>query len=342
MSSGDESPARPAAPGNTPEPIVSIRLGEEEITAIDSLMSRLVSEFPDLEFERDLARLAVLCHELPESVRTTLIRFRLLNEPSGGFVLSGLPIDLDRIGPTPQTHEAIEFTDEVRRATGLHLLLASVLGAPISQAAVREGRMIVDVCPLPGDENTQLATSSTGGLTWHNEDAHHDLRADWILLMCLRNPDRVPTTFARVNDLRLPSDVTKKLYDECFTVVPDSSHLGGAGISLKVAVLSGDRRSPFVRVDPAFMPRELQEDDAAGPLDAIVKALDDNLQDVVLQPGDVMVIDNRRTVHGRRPFTPRFDGTDRWLRVMNVAADLRPSEGQRTGSHGRAIKPFYG
>lgn len=302
-------------------------------------MDDLATEMPGLDFESHMPRLAVRCHELPESVRQTLVYFRLLNTPRGGFVLSGLPIDLDHIGPTPHTHDAVEFTDEVRRATGLHLLLASLLGAPVSQAAVRGGRMIVDVCPLPGDENTQLATSSTGGLTWHNEDAHHELRADWILLMCLRNPDGIPTTFARVDDIELTPATAEKLRQRSFTVVPDSSHMDPTDKLPRVAVLSGDRDSPFVRVDPAFMPRELQEPDAVEALETIVAALDDSLQDVVLQPGDVMVIDNRRTVHGRRPFTPRFDGTDRWLRVMNVAADLRPSDGYRGGPHGRAIQP---
>jgi L-asparagine oxygenase len=33
----------------------------------------------------------------------------------------------------------------------------------------------------------------------------------------------------------------------------------------------------------------------------------------VLEPGDVLVIDNRTTVHGRSAFEPRFDGTDRFL-----------------------------
>jgi L-asparagine oxygenase len=34
---------------------------------------------------------------------------------------------------------------------------------------------------------------------------------------------------------------------------------------------------------------------------------------IVLETGDVLVIDNRKMVHGRSKFTPRYDGTDRFL-----------------------------
>jgi alpha-ketoglutarate-dependent taurine dioxygenase len=43
---------------------------------------------------------------------------------------------------------------------------------------------------------------------------------------------------------------------------------------------------------------------------------------VVLQAGDVLVIDNERAVHGRTPFVPRYDGTDRWLKRALVVTSL--------------------
>jgi alpha-ketoglutarate-dependent taurine dioxygenase len=43
---------------------------------------------------------------------------------------------------------------------------------------------------------------------------------------------------------------------------------------------------------------------------------------VVLSDGDVLVIDNDRAVHGRSPFVPRYDGTDRWLKRALVVREL--------------------
>jgi alpha-ketoglutarate-dependent taurine dioxygenase len=42
----------------------------------------------------------------------------------------------------------------------------------------------------------------------------------------------------------------------------------------------------------------------------------------VLADGDLLVIDNDRAVHGRTPFIPRYDGTDRWLKRALVVTSL--------------------
>ena len=39
----------------------------------------------------------------------------------------------------------------------------------------------------------------------------------------------------------------------------------------------------------------------------------DVAQGVYLQPGQTLLINNRKGAHSRTPFTARFDGTDRWL-----------------------------
>ena len=53
----------------------------------------------------------------------------------------------------------------------------------------------------------------------------------------------------------------------------------------------------------------------------------------------VLVVDNNTAVHGRTPFTPRFDGTDRWLQRTFVVADLAGSAGDRRG---RVITTHFG
>ncbi len=48
-----------------------------------------------------------------------------------------------------------------------------------------------------------------------------------------------------------------------------------------------------------------------------------------LTPGDLVIIDNRVTVHGRTAFQPRYDGADRWLQRTYVTTDLRRSRDHR-------------
>ena len=59
------------------------------------------------------------------------------------------------------------------------------------------------------------------------------------------------------------------------------------------------------------------------------------------EPGDLLIVDNHRALHGRKPFAPRYDGADRWLLRSFVTKDLRPSEAWRP-SDGRIVEPEYG
>ena len=69
----------------------------------------------------------------------------------------------------------------------------------------------------------------------------------------------------------------------------------------------------------------------------MAKSVDDNIQEVPLQPGDCIFIDNYRVVHGRNAFKARYDGTDRWLKRINLTRDLRKSQGSRGGCEMRVI-----
>lgn len=47
----------------------------------------------------------------------------------------------------------------------------------------------------------------------------------------------------------------------------------------------------------------------------------------VLQPGEVLLLDNRRAVHGRSPFQPRWDGHDRFIVRSFAVRKMKPFTG---------------
>src|SRR4030095_5660464 len=104
----------------------------------------------------------------------------------------------------------------------------------------------------------------------------------------------------------------------------------------KISVLYGHPKSPYLRIDPYFMPR-VDNPQAQEALDALIQELDRSVQDVVLQSGDYCFIDNFKAVHGRKPFTAEYDGNDRWLARINIAKDLRKSRSARASSRSRMI-----
>ena len=78
---------------------------------------------------------------------------------------------------------------------------------------------------LPGHETTQLGSSSSGELMWHNEDAYHPLRPDWICLLCLRNPDQTATSFVPISDVPIEEPTRSLLFQRRFRIEPDSSNV---------------------------------------------------------------------------------------------------------------------
>jgi Fe(II)/alpha-ketoglutarate-dependent arginine beta-hydroxylase len=329
-------------------PVERFTISSPDARALADLARDVRAGRPEVLREEDLLDLALAARDLPRPLWERLRRFRY--ETTGGLVLSGLPVDEHLIDTPTNLAERTPTAAELHVETML-LLLASVLGDPFSHEEVQNGRLILDILPVPGDESTQLGSSSSGKLEWHTEDAWHDFRADWFMLFCLRNPQRAATTFGRVEDALRAVDAEKRpvMFAPHFRLKPDSSHAQPAADakSKRIALLSGDRRAPFVRMDPAFMDFDAPADDADAepPRDILRRAFEDLRQafervltDVVLQPGDVLLVDNKRAIHGRKPFTANFDGKDRWLRLVNITADLRKSEGHRVGPHGRALR----
>jgi alpha-ketoglutarate-dependent taurine dioxygenase len=81
----------------------------------------------------------------------------------------------------------------------------------------------------------------------------------------------------------------------------------------------------------------LDDEEAQAALNSLIRALDARLCEIVLQPGEYLFVDNYRTVHGRKSFTAKYDGTDRWLKRVNVTRDLRKSRGARLNGSSRTI-----
>ena len=59
--------------------------------------------------------------------------------------------------------------------------------------------------------------------------------------------------------------------------------------------------------------RRCRTDAAKAALDRLEAAIERKCTSVKLVPGDVLLLDNRRTVHSRSSFSPAYDGKDRWL-----------------------------
>lgn len=266
---------------------------------------------------------------LPAEVHDALVDFADEGDRSGALLLRRLP--LGTLPPTPERPTAPSTKD--RTSEFVLLTVARRLGQPIGYLPEHGGDLIQNILPVQGSEVRQVSTSSKVELMFHTEAAFHPHRPRFLLLLCLRGDPQATTTLASIRETvrMLPLGVRRTLFEPRFRTAADESYVGKrpTQLGLAIPVLTGDWDEPNLVFDADLMVGIDEEADAA--LAALSAAVESCHTGVVLEPGDLLVVDNSVAVHGRSPFTPRFDGTDRWLQRTFVVSDLVPSAGERDG-----------
>ena len=269
--------------------------------------------------------------ELPLPLRRAVRRFRRHSGPHGTLVIGGLPVDQASLPVTPAVPGSVQRQATVPAA--LLTMLACGLGEPLAYQAEKSGALVQDVVPVPGQE-TFHGNAGSAPLSFHTENGFHPHPPDYVVFLCLR-ADHDGTAGMRVAGIRqalplLSPAGRQVLFAPEFITTPPPSfgpHAAGGVEAEPRPVLSGAVEDPDIRmaqlVTTPLTPR------AAAALAEFGRACEATARTLRLTPGDLVVIDNRVTVHGRTAFHPRYDGADRWLQRTYVTTDLRRSRDHR-------------
>ncbi|GAB1511091.1 guanitoxin biosynthesis L-enduracididine beta-hydroxylase GntD [Actinophytocola sp. KF-1] len=339
-------------PGTETDRLRHVRLTAEDGAAVDRMAREVLSEYGSSTAPALLTAASELAHRLPDALVAELRGLRL-HETAPALVVHGLPVDDQRIGPTPLNWQDRDQHDESEVQEVFLVLVSGLLGDIFGWSTLQNGRLIHDVLPMPDQENEQSG-HGTVELAWHTEDGFHPYRCDYLLLLGLRNHDAVPTVIADIDRVRLSPGHRRVLAQPRFLIRPDTEHLNQArklaASSGEVhpmqrmqdapepcSVLFGHPEQPYLRIDPVFMSALPGDAEAEEALGALTAELQRHLVDVPLDAGDLLVVDNYKAVHGRSAFTARFDGTDRWLKKAIVTRDLRRSRAHRAAAHDRVL-----
>jgi Fe(II)/alpha-ketoglutarate-dependent arginine beta-hydroxylase len=318
--------------------LAAVELAGRERAAMAGLVGELCQEYGRADQPAFLRAAAGLGSRLPAGLRDRLTELRYL-ERAGALWIKGGPAG-EAACPTPG-----HWRDRGRDATLAQdfwlVLVGAQLGDPFAWSSLQDGSLLNDVLPVPGSEYVQTGQGSVAPLELHVEDAFDDDRCDYLGLIALRNRDMAATTVAAVRADRLAPEHREVLREPRFVIRADPEHAAGARdgtpAARRCAVLFGAADDPYLRVDPAFTEPLPDDQAAAAAFGALCDQLAAATVPVPLAAGDVLFIDNYRMVHGRTPFRPRYDGTDRWLRKVTVARDLRRSRARRCGADGRVL-----
>ena len=274
--------------------------------------------------DRFLSEAATVLQVLPPDLVSALVAFRTYGSSDDAFVVRGLLPNTVDYGPTPE-HWSLRAQAKPSFESELCLAaLTTLLGDLFSFSSEHEGNLIQNIVPQKSDPYAQTTYGSATFLEWHVEHAFADMRCDYAALLCLRGDPEAATTISAVRHMHIDEPHRTTLFEPRFLVAPDDEQECGPVEHGPVAVLTGSPEDPFIRLDPLFMtPLDPADHAAAGALAHITECIPDAARQHVLVPGDLMVLDNRRVVHGRTAFTPRFDGTDRWLQKAFVSSSLR-------------------
>jgi Fe(II)/alpha-ketoglutarate-dependent arginine beta-hydroxylase len=284
-----------------------------------------------------------LRERLPVGLRRFLETFRR-TEPAAVCTVYGFPVDDVEVGPTPSHWDA---DSRGRHAVEVEVYLAlcgMALGDPFTWSTLQGGRLVQNIVPIAGDEHRQSGHGSESLLEFHTEDGFHPHRCDYLLLFGVRNHDKVATTVSSVRDITLGAQDAEVLSQRRFYIFPDDEHVRQLAsrqpdhpaleqvLRMKhdpepVAVLFGNPDNPYLRIDLPFMKCVGNDPVAGRALAALMAELEAAREDIVVESGALLVVDNYLAVHGRRPFNARYDGTDRWLKKLTVNRNLRIHNG---------------
>ncbi len=282
--------------------------------------SQLAALADSLEVDyRDFTAFAYSCWRaaarLPERLAQSLYAIR--QGDGRPFLIQGLPVP----APLPATPTR---RDETRSASTLHArtvmgLALSPLGHLYNFRQRRAFDVIDDVFPIYSDRNAQVGTNRCF-LDWHVEDGFHPAKADLLALYCLRGDPDALTHLCDARDLDLTEELRRALQRPDYLLRTDPTVATGAP-PVRVAVLTPGSDPEFV-YDPAYMngcTREAQQ-----ALEELRPVVQRAAKSVALEPGDLLIIDNRRTLHARGEYCPSYDGTDRWLLRALLLESLWP------------------
>jgi Fe(II)/alpha-ketoglutarate-dependent arginine beta-hydroxylase len=338
-----------------------LALTPEDNAVLSPMVADIAKAYETIEDLELIRRAPVLARSLPPHLLQFLEEFRI-GEPSALCLVSGLSIDQKQLGPTPTHWRDSQFDSPALAQEIFFLLCASALGDVFGWGTQQDARIMHDVLPIKGHEHYEIGSNSLQHLSWHTEDAFHPCRGDYVALMCLKNPDLVETVVCTVTDIDWNLVDVEALFQPDFTVMPDNSHqpqnaaesvaesdiefLRARSFRLiqewnenpeKRPLLYGDPRDPYLALDPYHMDPHGWPDRAQEAFHQLRDAIEAGMKPISLRPGDCVFIDNFRAVHGRKSFQPRHDGTDRWLKRLNITRNLRGSRAWRTAADSRII-----
>lgn len=319
------SAAHPATAVDTD--MLEIELGREASEALGREMEKRICS-PYDQAERAIPEAArVFYSHADANVLASIERFVIDPGSLSVMRVSNLPLDTS-LPSTPADGQNVS-EKKTFASEGILMGIGRVLGHPFAFKEEKRGSIVQQVCPVPKSAHLLSNEGSLADLTMHVENSFSEFRPHHFILLCLRGDTdhkaktRIASGIAIASRLSPEHLAVARLPE--FRIKAPASFATKDGQDLfseRVAILSGPEEYPELRLDLAECTECLTER-ASAAYAAIQDVLAEPgvVLDIDLQPGEALILANRKVSHGRTVFKPRYDGTDRWLQRMFTISD---------------------
>ncbi len=332
--------------------VVTLEPSERErLLALADELTVSPSESPEL-FCRQAHRAA---RRAPDRLVELLADFAAKGTASGTMLLDRLPVDTlwgtphsgGQAGePPPTPPDNRRHLGESTRLARVQAIVNHTCGDMLAYAAEGYGRIYQDMVPNRALAQSQTSLGSRVELELHTEQAFSRLRPDVLSLACLRGHPDAHTYVLPAHALLARMNVfeRKLLRQPLWMTGVDGSFRQNGHEFIEgdergpLAIVEGDEEDPTIVFDQDLM-RGLTGE-AHALIARIVDVYRAERRSIVLAPGQILLVDNVRAVHGRSPFTPSFDGRDRFIIRSFAVRDLVRTRYARP-RNGRTIAAQY-
>lgn len=235
--------------------------------------------------------------------------------------------------PTPASH-SFNATQELVEIDRALIEYARAWGRPFGYWQEQGGSIVQNIFPIKITENDQISTSSRKPLEMHTETAFHPWLPQYVLLLCLRGDTQAGTTFVDLQELitHLTGDEIKILHEPIFRTSIDMSFLNDGQLDKTITMPILYNNGTSIKYDRNLM--RSSDRGGAAVLDKLSDLVEKLKVTYYLRAGQLAVIENWRTIHGRTEFSPRYDGSDRWLKRVLVRRSMPPSYDVKVNKEG--------
>ncbi|MFI2608853.1 TauD/TfdA family dioxygenase [Kitasatospora sp. NPDC018619] len=265
-----------------------------------------------------------LSTRIPAPLRDAVTDFRRNGNEQGYLHLTGLPFDPAALPATPSSYPPPADQPLIGTEPWV-ALFGMLLGKATGYRENRGGSCYQDIFAQPGAHWT-TANNFKVSLRYHTEMAYCADMQHYVVIGCAR-PDHERKAATLVASVRRALPLLSEEHREILRTVPLRWH---ADMAYRTAseerggdpdpttymrlLIDGD---DGVRYDGVMIDTP-DDPEVAAALAAYTEAVTATAAHVNLDGGEVLLLDNTRTSHSRAPYTPRFDGTDRWLQRIFV------------------------